>query len=111
MFHQLGYKDDGSPVNGTIAICQSHHKPTINKCFMTLTTTTYSGTPVTSLESRFLFDAYEQREYAEYSVNSAMENGKLTHGIFTCKLTASAGDERVCKSEGEYDGFVAGYME
>src|SRR6266487_2574547 len=62
MFAQLGYRLD-RPTNGIFATYQSHYNANLSKCFMTLN---LSG--VGSGDQRFLFDAYEQREYAQYIV-------------------------------------------
>ena len=47
----------------------------------------------------------------QFATRPPLENGKLTQAIFICKLIASSGDERMCNSEGEYEGFVAAFME
>ncbi|HVM78852.1 MAG TPA: hypothetical protein VMU06_07520 [Stellaceae bacterium] len=111
VFHQLGYKENGA-TDHTTATYQSHYNPSINKCLMVLTTYTINtGTDAGSTESRFLFDAYENREYAEIFVATYVTNGKVTKIPSGCILKPTASTERTCQSEAEYEAFVAGYME
>jgi hypothetical protein len=58
IFGQLGYRLD-RPTLGIFATYQSHHNAKLGKCFMTLDSTGAG-------HQLFLFDAYEQREYAHY---------------------------------------------
>jgi hypothetical protein len=94
IFMQLGYRMD-RPTLGISATYQSHYNAKLGKCFMTLDSTGAG-------DHRFLFDAYEQREYAEYMAMPARLN---------CKLIPSSGRETLCKSEEEYKAFAATYME
>lgn len=106
IFHQLGWKlnDPG----GTFASYQSHYHQKLGKCFMTVNSTTTGPRGPTS---RYLFDAYEQRGYAEYMwISDAVKKYWEVPPVI-CKLTPSSVDESLCKSEEEYKAFVARYME
>jgi hypothetical protein len=106
VFHLLGYKEDGEGSSGTLALYANHHNAPLNKCFMTIESTDMGHTSRgTIVASKYLMDAYEQREYAEFSQAS----GKLKWMI--CKTIPSAGTEQPCQGDGEYKTFVARYME
>lgn len=100
IFSQQGYKLNGPRP----ASYQSHYNAKLNKCFMTLDSMVLG-------DQRFLFDAYEQREYAEYML--LPEKGKKYWEVQpqSCALIPSSADKSRCKSEEEYKAFVARYME
>ena len=102
VFKRLGYKES-VPQNGVFGTYQSHYNAKLNKCFMTLDSTTTN--PDTEFNFKFLFDAYEQRGYGEYT----KKYGEASPTI--CKLFPSSADESLCTSEEEYKAFVARYME
>jgi hypothetical protein len=80
VFAQLGWKLD-EPINGVIADFESHYNIAMNKCFMLLHT--LSTTTQLSLASSLLYDAYEQREYAELNLTRNPDGVKH---IATCAL-------------------------
>ena len=105
VFRELGYKLNGS-TDSVTDVLQSHFNPERNKCFMTIETLNHDGT-----QTRFLLDAFEQREYAEYfwmvdSVKKYWENPPKI-----CKEIPLSGDEQVCHSDDEYKAIVKRYME
>ncbi len=75
VFRQLGYK--GAQQNGNVDSYQSHYNAKLNKCFMTVESTDIRTTPGTMLITKFLLDAYEQRIYAEYTLDVAREQEVL----------------------------------
>ncbi|MGC2458730.1 MAG: hypothetical protein WA435_12135 [Gallionellaceae bacterium] len=95
VFRELGYS-----LSKDLATNQSHFNSKLNKCFMSFMNT--SG----NYSVRYLLDAYEQREYAEFS-SSFHKNGNL----IGCHLAPLGEKEIRCNSEGEYNEFVARYME
>lgn len=99
IFLQLGYK------NGGLDSYQSHYNTKLNKCFILVHS--IQGTTV----SKFLLDAYEQRSYAYYMWMA--DKGKKYWEVppVICALTPLSEDESSCNSEGEYNTFVARYME
>jgi len=103
VFRQLGYQLNGT--NST-DVLQSHFNPERNKCFMTIETLAHDGT-----QTRYLLDAFEQREYAEYfwmvdAVKKYWDNPPKI-----CKEIPIAGDETPCHSDDEYKVIVKRYME
>jgi hypothetical protein len=60
-YHQLGYREDQPTGDVLSAVYQSHYSTAHNQCFMTLELISKGG-----FQSKFLFDAYENRTYAEY---------------------------------------------
>ncbi|RZF23850.1 hypothetical protein EVC45_42035 [Paraburkholderia sp. UYCP14C] len=105
-FHRLGYREGQSTGDVISAIFQAHYNPEHNQCFMTLETLLKGG-----FQFKSLFDAYENRTYAEY--DWMPQEGKSFDKVLpaVCRLVASTGNERTCKSEDEYRAFVAHYME
>jgi len=105
-FARLGYRESG-PTNGIFAGYESRYNPSLNRCFMTLHTTSYSENPVTQVTGKSLFDAFEQREYAEFT--GTRTSDQQDH-VMICILSLPTETKRYCKSEAEYDAFVASYM-
>ncbi len=105
-FRHLGWREDQPTNPGQMAAYQSHYSAERNKCFMTLEVLGNNG-----YQSKSLFDAYENRSFAEYLWTP--QEGKKYWEVppISCTLTPSSNDERACKSEDEYKAFVAGYME
>jgi hypothetical protein len=50
-----------------------------------------------------LFDAVEQRQYADFSSQKEL--------ILACRLIPSGGEQKPCNSKAAFSAFVAGYME
>ena len=96
VFRELGYS-----LSKNLASIQSHFNSKLNKCFMSLMYTSRNS------NSRYLLDAYEQREYAEFSTIFQIS----ANIIVGCHLAPLAEKEIRCKSEGEYNEFVSRYME
>jgi len=86
-------------------INQSHFNPELNKCFMSFSSTSFDKS-VYSRE-KWLLDAYELREYAHF-IAMKLSSVDLPPD---CRLIPLAEKEGTCKSESEYDAFVARYME
>jgi hypothetical protein len=105
-FHRLGYREDQPTDDILSAIYQSHYSAERTKCFMTLESIGKGG-----FQSKLLFDAYENRPFAEYDWMPQKDKKFWEVPPVVCQLTPSSSDERACKSEDEYKAFVAGYME
>jgi len=103
LFRQLGYKLN------ELALLQTHYNVKLNKCFLAFDYTTRNADGLENV--RYLLDAIEQREYAEYIWKSAKGRPFLIVPPLSCKLIPSSGDKSICKSEEEYEAFVAHYME
>lgn len=99
VFRAAGWKADGQQY-------QSHFNSKLNKCFMTMEITATS--PLTI--SRFLLDAYEQKEYGSFS-------WAAHKGVISCAITPPEEMRQICKSQEygpswkEYQAFVTRYME
>ena len=109
VFHALGYKDVQQSLN-TDAY-QSHYNTTLGKCFMAIESTDMTTAPGTAFINRVLLDAFEQREYAEYTWMSRKDKKYWEVPPTICKLIESSTSEKICKSEDEYKAFVAKYVE
>jgi len=109
VFHAMGYKENQP--NGTLDVYQSHYNVAANKCFMTMETTDIHTTPGTMVITKFLLDAFEQREYAEYTWISSKTKKFWEVPPAACKLIPSSGGEQLCRTEDEYKAFVARFME
>jgi hypothetical protein len=92
MFRILGY--EGGYV--------SHYNAELNRCFMTVDTGTIRPLRIT----KFLYDAYEQRQYAGFQLT-----GNSRNPPDVCALKSPGEKRKLCKSVGEYEAFVARYME
>jgi hypothetical protein len=110
VFHALGYKNIQQ--NGIdVDVYRSHYNEKIGKCFMAIESTNVTTTPGTMFINKILLDAYEQREYAEYSWISRKDKKYWEVPPTICKLIASSTSEQFCKSDDEYKAFVASYLE
>ena len=109
VFRALGYK--AIQQNGNTDIYQSHYSKKLGKCFMAIESTNVTTTPGTTFTNRFLLDAFEQREYAEYMWISRKDRKDWDVPPTTCKLIPSSASEQFCKSDDEYKTFVANYVE
>lgn len=103
VFRQLGYKVGG------MDLYQSHYNAKLNKCFMSLESTSFATGGM--FVNKFLFDAYEQREYGQYMWMADKVKKFWEVPPITCELTPSLADKSLCNSEDEYKAFVARYME
>jgi hypothetical protein len=109
IFHQSGYGQIGLQSDGkSTVVYQNHYNDNLKKCFMTIETTTLDENHTTI---RFLMDALEQREYAEYTWMSAKDKKYWEVPPIICWLWSSLDDKTPCHSEEEYNTFVARYME
>jgi hypothetical protein len=88
---------------------ESHYNTKINRCLM-LVTRMYSFRKQTST-SKNLFDAIERRAYGAYLWTT--REGKKYWEVppVSCELTPTHGETQYCKSEDEFNAFVAKYME
>ncbi len=93
MFRRLGY--EGS--------YESHYNAERNKCFMTVDV---AGTLRPLRITKFLYDAYEQREYAAFQLT-----GNLRNPPEVCQLKSPKEKQISCNSPQEYEAFVRRYME
>ena len=88
---------------------ESHYNTKINRCLI-LVTRMYSFGGKTST-SKNLYDAFERREYAEYLWTSRADKKYWEVPPLSCQLAPSHGETKYCKSEDEFNAFVAEYME
>jgi hypothetical protein len=101
LYHSSGYKDDEP-----LTRYESHFNLALNKCFIVVEHTAgMKGQGALLVETRYLFDAYEQREYAEFTRATGARSWVV------CKLIPTAGAEKSCTTVEEFKAFVAGYME
>ena len=78
---------------------ESHCSPSQKACFVLIQ---YSD-PSRERLGLQLFDAVEQRQYADFSSEKAL--------ILSCRLFPSDGEQKPCNSTAAFSAFVAGYME
>jgi len=109
VFHSLGYKDTQQNLNTDVY--QSHYNTKLGKCFMAVESTNMTTSPGTQFTNRILLDAFEQREYAEYTWMSRKDKKYWEVPPTVCKLIESSTSEQICKSEDDYKAFVAKYVE
>ena len=107
VFQDMGYKEMQTGVNTDS--WQSHYNTKLSKCFMTVERTGVSND--TQFVSRILLDAFERRNYGQYTWTSRKDKKYWEVPPMLCVLTESAMSEQICKSEEEYKAFVAKYIE
>jgi hypothetical protein len=88
---------------------ESHYNPKINRCLILVTRMSVLGGQ--SSTSKNLYDAIERRFYAAYLWTSRADKKYWEVPPVSCELTPSHGETKYCKSEDEFNAFVAEYME
>ena len=108
VFRELGFGARFSQSTDTNSL-ESHFNSRLRACFMTVETNRYrSGR---RFVSRFLFNADDEREYAEYVWMSDAAKRELEPLPLVCKEFPLSGPARLCRSDGEYKAIVNHYME
>jgi hypothetical protein len=92
---------------------QSHYNTKLKKCFILIET---NGLMPGLEEGEFLFtktlsDAYERRVYASYGWVSRTGQKYWEVPPTSCELIPSFRQKKFCKTQEEFDDFVAQYME
>jgi len=110
-FHELENEDDPSSEGWQVlgeqqhsGTYQSHYNTKLNRCLML--TTDLHALQDDNVEVVTLVDANERRKYATYQ-----EMQSTSGKVLSCKLTPSIRHETTCKNRGEFEAFVAKYME
>jgi len=108
MYRSFGY--DTKSMGETY---QSHYSTTLNKCFMSFESTSVKSDAgnVDEFRSKWLLDAYELKEYAEYQRTTTVDKTYKLTKVESCTLIPAPSAKRACNSEDEYAAFVARYME
>ncbi|MGB7848670.1 MAG: hypothetical protein WBL63_23865 [Candidatus Acidiferrum sp.] len=103
-FNELGYR----PKN--MAAYENHLNVELNKCFVVvdLTDTTHSPTIWTD---RNLFDAYEGKIYGQYAWHTDPSRKHREVAPVWCMVVLPSGEERMCKSDEEFEELIKVYME
>lgn len=93
-------KWNGAQIPSTAQVgYESHYNPSQKACFVLIQ---YSD-PSRERLGLQLFDAVEQRQYADFASEKAL--------ILFCRLIPSDGEQNPCNSKAAFSAFVAGYME
>jgi hypothetical protein len=87
---------------------QSHYNKKLNRCLILTTRLSVLGGETST--TKLLYDAFERRDYASY-LWTAKKDKKYGEVVPFCELSSGYGQTKSCKSEAEFNGFVAEYME
>jgi hypothetical protein len=89
---------------------QSHYNTKLNRCLLLITRwNSYSKPNSVVISSRFLIDANERRYYASHVEQRLVK--EATSSMVSCELTPRIFEKVPCKARGDFDAFVAPYME
>jgi hypothetical protein len=93
-------------MKNAVAGFTNHYNERLNKCFIAIQST--SVDKVASHVYMSLSDAYEGKQYAEYSWFNPIDSGKKYWEVapVLCKVTMPSGQEIECKSSDEYDQLI-----
>jgi hypothetical protein len=105
LFARWGYDKEAA------ADFTNHYNERLNKCFIALENR--SASTLGSAVNKVLADAYEGKEYAEYSWYNHSGSSKKYWEVEpdSCKITLPSGQEKTCNSSEEYDDLIKAYME
>jgi hypothetical protein len=104
-FKDLGYKPND------IVSYVNHYNAKLNKCFMHVEQTDMKTSPGTIFTNRTLIDAFEGKLYAEYAWHTEKDKKYWEVAPFLCKVLLLSGEEKFCKSNGEYQDLIKTYVE
>jgi hypothetical protein len=116
-FRQLESENDArydSPtlIHKVVSNFQSHYNSKLKRCLLLVNRVTVLP-PATNLSNQqrqsFLVDANERRYYASYAETQLASETKPK--IDRCELRPTMRYKTECKGRGEYDAFVATYLE
>lgn len=80
---------------------QNHYNVKQDKCFLKLSSNIISKSSISN--SALLFDAYEQKIYAESS--------SYSDGGFSCDITPPGGVKIVCRTKEDFNQYVGNFMD
>ena len=87
---------------------ENHYNAKLGKCFVKLQS---FGTKEPIQISTRVVDAFESKEYAEYLWQVDKNKKASENPPFRCEVTMPSGEERVCRSDDEFDALIKRYME
>jgi len=94
---------------------ENHYNEERGKCFILIADkdaeSTTGMTATVTWIYRQLFDAFEGKQYADYSRHSEEGKGYSTAAVDTCEVIAWSGEKKTCKSLEEFEGLVKIYMQ
>jgi hypothetical protein len=87
----------------------SHYNPKLGKCFIQTGSMATFGKTLWTYKT--LFDAFEQKQYGDYSWHTDPVKKAWEVPPFTCTVTMPSGEEVFCKSDAEFEQLIKVYME
>jgi hypothetical protein len=103
------FKDSGFKPN-QMAGYENHYNAKLNKCFI-LIQNVDAKSPGTVWTFKNLSDAYEGKSYGEYAWHTDKVKKYWEVPPFMCKVVLQSGEDRVCKSDDEFQELTKPYME
>lgn len=88
---------------------ENHYNAALNKCFVLFRSTSTKFKPDIWHYST-LADAYEEKEYGDYSWHTVKGKKYWEVPPFSCKVTLPSGAEKTCNSEDEFNDLIKPYM-
>jgi len=108
---ELVFKQSGWEAKDVIAEFSNHYNSKLNRCFMRVEKTDPTIVTKTIFTTKFVFDAFERKSYAEYTWKT--EPGKKYWEVAPteCAVTLADGTRKMCRSSDEFDELVKPYMD
>ena len=104
-FADMGYPKDA------IAGYQNHYNARLNKCFIEVSNTDPKVSPGTIWTYRFVFDAFEGKQYGTYSWHTEKDKKYWEVKPFECEVVLPSGEKQFCNSDDEFTQLIRVYME
>lgn len=93
------------------AMFSNHYDEKLNKCFVQVEHTDIKTSPGTEVVSKVVSDAFEGKVYATYMWRSDKVKKYWEVPPLQCSVMLPSGEDKTCRSSGEFDTLVKQYME
>jgi outer membrane murein-binding lipoprotein Lpp len=95
---------------GWTASFTNHYNGDLGKCFLLFESTSTTAFGGETIQKRFLFDAYERKQYGTYWWSSSSGKKYWEVKPRDCQVTMPSGEKKTCGSEDEFNELLKTYM-
>jgi hypothetical protein len=96
---------------GELSGFTNHYSEKLNRCFMVVQDTNSKIARGHIIQTKFLFDAFEGKDYGQFFWKSDGTKKYSEVLPFVCEVTLPSGEKRICHSSDEFEELIKFYME